>query len=417
LLKTKHLLPPLLALAIAGTWLGSQRQRISSLEERSRVLQQAMVTRQTEGLTGDSSVAASKLVKGKEPLDWKKIAASLAEMQRGGGMSDMRSQIKLQQRLQAMSQEELISALDEIATLDLPKESRKALEQTLMSSLAQKDPEYALTRFNDRLHNDQDSMSWLLANAMSEWIKKDPARANMWFDEQITAGKFDSKSLDGKSRVRLTFEACMIDNLLGSDPDSAGRRLASLPEDQRKETLQRFNLRHKEEDQAAFAKLVRAHLPKDDQASALANKASALADDKGYVKVTEFLGRVNATPAERQTCVERTATSRIESISFQKKVTRSDLDTMREWVNAQAPEVTGSVTGKALAEATRSNRGLAFSEAAEFAVEYNTAAGNDEVLKSFLDGYPARQNKDQALLLAQKITDESVRAEILKKLE
>ena len=91
------------------------------------------------------ATSTTKTEKDKEPLDWKKVAAQFAEMQRGG-MGNMRSMIKFQQRLQEMSKEELVTALDEIAALDLPKESRDMLEQMLIGQLAQKDPEFAVKK-------------------------------------------------------------------------------------------------------------------------------------------------------------------------------------------------------------------------------------------------------------------------------
>lgn len=63
--------------------------------------------------------------------------------------------------------------------------------------------------------------------------------------------------------------------LLGSDPDAAGRRLAALPEDQRDEALSQFSFQpFKEENQAAFAKLVRDEIPEKEQARTLAKKIS-----------------------------------------------------------------------------------------------------------------------------------------------
>jgi hypothetical protein len=416
-LKLKLFLAPLVALAIAGAWLGNQRRSISLLVEQSRVLQQAIASRKTGELAEGSPSSATKPEKDKEPLDWKKIAATFGEMRRGGGMGDIRSQIKFQQRVMAMSKEELISALDEIAALDLPKESREQLEQMLIMPLGKKDPEYVLTHFTARLEDNQSLLSWSLTNALHEWAEKDPTSASAWFDRQIAAGKFDSKSLDGKSQTRLRFEGNLINTLLSSDPEAAGRRLAALPEDQRKEALQQSPQALKEEDQAAFAKLVRDQLTEKEQAEALARKASSMVDDAGFVKVTEFLDRIKATPAERSACVEQAAESQLGRFSYQKKVTRSDIDTMREWVSAQAPASMSTVTGKALANAIGNTNKMEYSEAAALAVEYNTATGNDDVLATFLDGYSARENKEQARLLAEKITDPKRREEILKKLK
>lgn len=419
-LKPVIFIPPFVALAIAGTWLGSQRQSISTLEKQSAILRQAIADR-TSGTASDSpqgkSAPTAKAVKNKEPIDWKQVAGQFAEMRQAGGMGDMRTMMRFQQRLQAMSKEELLAALDEIAALDLPEETRNMLEQMIIGPLVEKAPELALTKFIDRLQDNGGALSWQLSNAMQKWAKKDPAAAITWLDKQIAAGKFDSKSLDGRSPFRIQFEGKLIHELLSSDPDAAGLRLAALPKDQRREILSRFSFQPlKEEDQLAFAKLVRDQVLEKDQARTLAQQAARLAGKDGLSKVTEFLDRIQATPAERSACVEAAATG-IRSISHQNKITREDIDTMRAWVTAQAPESTGSVTGKALANALQGRRKMEFSEAAELAVQYHEASGNNDVLSSFLESWPARQNKEQARILAGKISDPKRREEILKKLQ
>jgi hypothetical protein len=420
-LKPVTFIPPVVALAIAGTWLGSQRQSISSLEKQSNVLRQAIADR-SSGTAIDSpqdkSAPLAMAAKNKEPIDWKQVAEQFAEMRQAGGMADMRAIMRFQQRLQAMSKEELVAALDEIAALDLPEESRNMLEQMILGPLVEKDPEFALTKFIDRLQNNDGALSWQLSNAMQQWAKNDPAAAIAWFDKQIAAGKFDSKSLDGRSQPRIQFEGNLIVVLLSSDPDAAGLRLAAMPEDQRAETLSRFSSQAlKEEDQLAFAKLVRDQVSEKEQARTLAQQAVRLAGNDGFSKVTEFLDRIQATPSERSACVEQAAESSIRSISHRNKITREDIDTMREWVSQQAPESTDSVTGEALANALQGSRKMEFSEAAELAVQYHEASGNNDVLSSFLESWPARQNKEQARVLAGKISDPKRREEILQNLQ
>jgi hypothetical protein len=419
-LKPISFIPPVVALVIAGGWIGAQRQSISTLEKESDLLRKHIAAR-ASGAGADSpparSAAPGKEVKDKPPLDWKKIAAQFAEMQRSGGMGDMRTMMRFQQRLQAMTKEELVSALDEIAALDLPAESRAMLEQMLIGPLVQKDPELALTRFIDRIQDQQGGMSWQLSSALQEWAEKDPARASAWFDQQIAAGKFDSKSLDGKSRSRQQFEGALINVLLASNPDAAANRLGAIPEDQRSDVLSQYQFQQlKEEDQLAFAKLVRSQVPEGERANTLAQQASWMVSNDGYSKVTEYLNRIEATPAERAECAEEAAESKLRNYNG-KKVTREDLDAMREWVGSQAPEALGRTTGKALGNALQGNHKMEFSEAADLAVEYNQAGGNDEVLASFLESWPARQNKEQARALAEKIADGKRREEILKYLK
>lgn len=422
MLKAKLIIPPVVALAIAGTWLVSQRQSISTLESETAILQKAIAARTTGTIgdsPGDKPAAPEKTAKDKEPIDWKQIAAQFSEMQKSGGMGDMRVMMRFQQRLQAMTQEELSAALDEIAALDVTKESREMLEMMILGPLVQKNPEFALTKFIDRIQDNDGSIRWQLSNAMQEWSKKDPASASAWFDKQIAAGKFDSKSLDGKSQSRIQFEGAMISVLLGTDADTAGRRLAAMPEDQRDEVLSQYSFQQlKEGDQLAYATLVRAQLKEKDQPQALAKQASRMVGkDDGYGKVAEFMDRIQASPEERTACVEEAAESKIQSSSHKKKVTREDLDAMREWVTTQSPESTGKVTGKALANATQNRSKMEFTEAADLAVQYHEASTNDDVLVTFLDGWQARQNKDQARVLAEKISDPKSREKILKNLK
>ena len=400
-------------LVFACIGLGIQRQSISTLEKEVALLENGIAAR-SSGSSADQVRGEfpplDKLAKDKEPIDWKQVA----EARRG---NDMRMMMRLQKRMLAMSKEELIIALGEIATLDLPPESREMLEQMLFGPLVQKDPELALTQFMDRISDQRGRINWALGSAMQEWAKKDPAAAIKWFDRQIAAGTFDSKSLDGESQSRLQFERSLIGVLLSSDPEAAGSRLAALPEDQGDEALSWFSLPLKEEDQQAFAKLVREKVSAKDQARTLAQQATCMVGDDVYSKVTEFMERIQATPAERAACVEQAAESKIQMISSQKKVTREDLDTLREWVTAQAPEKTGALTGKALVSATQNGRKLEFLEAAKLAVQYNDASGDDEVLYNFLQGWPAQEDKEQARVLAGKISDVKRREEILKNLE
>lgn len=419
-MKPTSFIPPVVALVIAGGWIGSQRHSIATLEKESDLLRKHIAAR-SSGAGDDSphskNAPPGKLAKDKEPLDWKKIAAQFVEMQNSGGMGDMRTMMRFQQRLLEMSKEELVAALDEIAALDLPAESRAMLELMLIGPLVQKDPELALTRFIDQIQVKKSGMGWQLSNAFQQWAKKDPAKASAWFDQQIAAGKFDSKSLDGKSRPRQQFEGALINVLLASDPDAAGRRLGTMPEDQRSDVLTQHQFQQlKEEDQLAFAKLVRSQVPADEQADALARQASRVVLGDGYSKVTEYLDRIDATPAERAVCAGGAAESKLTNYD-DKKVTREDLDAMREWVGSQAPQALGSITGKALGNAMQGSHKMEFSEAAELAVQYNQASGNDEVLASFLESWPARKNKEQARVLAEKISDGKRREEILKRLK
>lgn len=417
-MKPKLLLPPVVALVVVVAWIGNGRQKIAVLEKESAVLKQRLAARSTGFSADDPSVKGKptgKAAKGKDLIDWKQVAAQMAEMRQGGGMGDMRTMIRFQQRVQSMEKEEIVAALDEIAGLELPDQSRQMLEQMLIGQLCQKDPELALTRYLDRLSDERGAMSWQLSNAMKEWTKKDPAKAIAWFDKQIAAGKFDSKSLDGKSRPRMQFEGALIANLLSSDAAAAAARLEALPENQRGELLRHYSSNDlKDEDQLTYANLVRGEVPEADRNATLAQIAGREAHGDGYTDVTGYLDRIKATPAERAACVEEAADTKIENLSQKRKITAEDIDAMREWATTQSPDTTDRVTGTAIARSTELNQRLEFSEASALALKYHEASGNDEVLIGFLSSSAAHSHKNEARELAKKISDVARRDEILE---
>ncbi len=393
-----------------------QRQSIASLDKESELLRthlaNARASAGSEASSPPAKAADGKSTKDKEPIDWKEAA----EMQRNDGMGDMRAMIHLQQRVQSMTKEELVAAFDEIAKLDLPAEWRESLEQMLIGPLVEKDPLLALNRFADRLpHDRRNRMSMQLSSALGKWAEQDPGKATAWFDEQVAAGKFDSKSLDGRSQSLILFQGTLINTLLGSDPAAASRRLGAIPEDQRGEVLGHFRFQQlKDENQLAFAKLVRDQLPEKEQAYTLAQQGIRLVRTGGYEKVTDYIDRIGATPAERTACVADAAGARIVALAKGKKITTEALDAMRGWANSQDPGSADRLTGSALASVLENRDTMNFAEAAELAVKYHEASGNDDVLVNFL-GDSEGKNKKAAIKLAEKISDPARREEVLKK--
>lgn len=422
-MKPIHFLPPVLALAICGTWIGSQRRSIASLEQQSSLLRKEIEARKTGDAAGDSDGRSSpgKETKDKGPMDWKKIAAKLEESGNSGGIRDMRTMMRLSQRLMSMNRDELAAALDEIASLDLPESTRAMLESMLIGPLIEKDPEFALTKFIDRINSEQGGVRWQLSRAFGEWAKKDPAAAAAWFDRQIAAGTFESKSLDGKSQQRMFFEGAIIGTLLASNPEAASRRIAALPDDQRRDVLQQYALNSlKEQDQLAYAKLVRQSLSEKEGQECIASFVSRAAyNSDNYATLTEGMNRIEATPAERAACVEKAAENRFSRLSDDRKITGEDIEKLREWAKSQSPELADRATGKALANSLKRDGKTEYSEIAALAVHYHDASGSDDVLVPVLNDWQSRQkeNKEQARLLVEKISDEKVRNQILKRLK
>lgn len=412
-LKISLIIPPVIALVLVAGWLGTQQRSISLIEEQSVVLQKCIAAARGsvagKDLSEPGKPAWNKISDTKAPLDWQTIAVQL---------TDIRTMVRLQQRLHAMSVSEILAALDEVAALDISAAARELLEQTLFGPLVEKDPEAALTRFADLLRDSAGVMRWQLSGALANWGKKEPAKAGEWMDQQIAAGNFESRSLDGRDSLRAQFEGTLIATMISSGPQAAGARLAALPEDQRTEVMRHHTMGNlKEEDQKVFAEIVRAQLPEDAVVQTISQAAARGVSKGGYPEVTAYLDRIDATPAERKSTAEQAANSQIQQLSRQKGVSREDLDSMRVWVEAQAPGSADATTGKALGQAVHKDGKIDFPQAAALALEYHESSGNDEVLSNFLDGWVARQNQAEARVLAEKISDEKRREEILKKLE
>jgi hypothetical protein len=421
-LKATHFIPPVVALVLVGAWNASQWRQISSLSADSAELRgEISAAKGSRGVSSDSAeLAATRKSSGttrKPPADWRDLAARMAELERGD-VTNVRAAVDFQQRLSEMSREEIIAALDEISGLELSDEERRVLEGLLIDPLIKQDPQYALNRFAHRIESEANGIGWKLSTALRDWAKKDLAGATAWFDQQIGNGTFESKTLDGKSEMRVKFEAALMESLLATDPDAAASRLAALPDDQRREVLEQLPFDELSPDnQKTYAGLVRELIPEDERAGSFAHIAGQLVDASGYAQVSEFLDAVQATPSEREAAAAQAAQSRLESLGMRGVVSRQDVDSLREWLTRQAPEKVDSITGKALAEAAQESGKFQFSHASELVLQYQQSSGSDDVLVAFLQSYAARSNLDEAQHLAEKISDEKRRAQILKQLK
>lgn len=418
-LKITHFIPPVLALAAVVVWNGSQRRTITVIERDQVELRNRIETAErTHGLAGERQAGRTASTRaGATGIDWKKTSDALSSASQGG-VKGIRSMIDLEHRLSQMNRDEMIAALDELQMMDLADHERVALEEMILDHLAELDPQYALNRFADRIESEPDGIGWKLSSALGEWAKTDLAGATAWFDRQIAAGNFDSKSLDGRSEMRTHFESALMESLLGADPRAAEARLADLPEDQRREALQQMSFEElSASEQQAYAAMVRQLVPVDEQAGAFAHIASELGEEGGFDKTSAFLDSINATPEERAAAAVQAAETHLEKLDQDGVIDRAGVDALRRWLERQAPDKVGEITGKALAEASQRGDNFGFEQASQLALAYQKESGRDDVLAAFLRSYSARSNADEARHLAGMITDETLRNQIIKELE
>jgi RNA polymerase sigma factor (sigma-70 family) len=414
-MKSTSVILPVIALALTGFWIGTQRQTISTMKKETILLKKQIASADALAQPVDSSIVKTKpplkSETGNEPINWKEFVAQIPQMRQFG---DTGQQARLKQRLQSMSTDELIAEQDAIAALDIPSLYKNMLQEIVMEPFFQKAPELALSRFIE--HPTDDTDTWHYPNeALKKWAMDAPDKATAWFDAQVAAGEFDSKSLDGKNPLRIRFENTLISALLASDPSTAGQHLETIPADQRADVLNGLSVDTK--NQAAFAKLVRAYVPELDQTKTLAQQASRNPTGGSYVKATEFMDQIEATPRERTACVEQVAVSEFQQIPRNsRKVTRKDLDALREWAGTMGYASPDTLTGKALGSVLAGGRShTSYDELGELAVKYSRDRGNDDLLVAFLKepgGYIRNQTSARALV--EKVSDEIRREEILK---
>lgn len=279
-MKSTSLIPPAIALILAGMWVGTQRQSISSLESKIDTLETnlalytatpvAVVSKQT-------SPFPHKPIDWTLPIDWKEIIARRLS-------PDERA--NLIKRLQSMTAEELATEIDKIASIGLSDEENGGWQQTVFQPLVQKDPELALRRFSGRLNGIFAWLSFPLSEALHEWAKREPGKAVAWFDQQTADGKFDSRGLN-ETRLFDMFQGAVIGVLLSTNPDDAAVRFSQVSEGRRFDFLRLNTMRWMEEGtQTAYAKLVREGMLEKDQRNALACLAYELVDDDGLSKVS-----------------------------------------------------------------------------------------------------------------------------------
>ena len=420
IVRPVHFIPPILALAIGGGLVGAQRNSITELEAERAVLRkhiEAAESRPEPTRPEPRPGRTNQPDTDKETIDWKEMAEAFAEMQRTGGVSDMRKLMSFQTRLQGMDENELAAALEEIAKLELGEMESMMLESMLVMPLIQKDPELALTRFSDRIGNETSALGMQLASALGEWAKKDVTAATAWFDREIAAGTFDSKSLDGKSSARASFEGSLINALLGTNPKAAEARVAAMPADQRKEIFLNGGLTEMGvKDHEAFASLVRSQIPEDERNLVFGNEASSIAMRGDLEKVGEFLDRIGASPVERNHSAAEAAKSSIRMSAFRTKITAEKIDSMRDWLGIQTPGAVEKITGEAIGGTVNLVGAMKFSDASEMVLKYHAESGSDDLLTGFLSEVHTFQNKAEARKVAEKISDPGKRAEALENL-
>jgi len=411
-MKANPWILPGVAVLLTGGWIGLQKKTAADLQNEITMINERIRQFQAAGdADAGARDAEEKARKEKDrKIDWKDLAVKMKDM-RDGGVQDIRTMMRMQRLLLDLSAAELCTQLDAIAALDIEVNLRRQLQGMIMGSLVEKDPKLALERFGKDLQDDEFGVSWQMSNALRKWADKEPAAAAAWLDKQVAAGKLESKSLDGRNSSLVRFESSLAGALLKSDPAAVTARVTALDETQREQFFQQgFFFQLGKESEAAYAKLARDTMPADKVGGILANTAGNLVMNGGFERVDGFIASAHATDEEKKAIVDQVMENKMNH-GDGSKINIEELDKARAWGARQSPGAVDKATGEALANSLW--RGGNFKTASELALKYNQAAGNDEVLASFLKS-PAVQNRSarEAVDLIAKIKDPALREEI-----
>jgi RNA polymerase sigma factor (sigma-70 family) len=417
---TSYVLPATLLLAVA--WVTSQLLSMAKLEEEN-----AMLSSKIDGWELPASAATRrfplKTALDKRPVDWREVARELNEDDGSGGKAYLTSKLRLHEGFLSMSRGELLVALDEVDAINLGGWQQKTLLTCLYRSLLQKDPEAAMNHAIEHFSSDPWQPN---AEILGFWAAKDLKGGTAWLDARIAAGTLEERSLAKRLDVRIAFERELVSSLISSDGEEARRRVATLPEDVRIELFMREDvfprgwiLKVKPEDGAAFARLVREHVP-DQRLWILSHAINGRQSPTDPAQMHDYLQGIEATADERKACIMDMLEPRDGPFLNRplepgedgtRKVSSSDFDELRAWVGKEAPELVEAATGKALAGLGGT---VKYEDLVELALHFHATSGRDEVILPLL--YQPRDYR-LARSLAAKLSDAAKREEILKNLD
>lgn len=409
-MKTTSAVVPLVVLLAVGAWLAGQFRSIAELEHKNARLQKYLADAERPALTSNSPVAI-KTALDRSPIDWAEVARLLYQ---GQSEQDglLKSTARLETQLRAMSRDELVTALDEIAAATIPKDHRKLLERFLCEDLVgpKGGPRLVLDHFTRRMS--EGTWPWTLADYFKDWIDKDPDEAIAWLHQR--AGEMGNPD----QLVSLSFYPRLV-----SDPATASRILTALPESKRLEALRTLEAGSLADPnrQVAWAGICRTDLPAKDRMKAIVWPARNWSDGDGsrmsMADVAAYMDRIQATPAEREACVLNAAAELAKHGTFDDNdslAPTEKIEALRAWVGTQTPQLLDRATGNGLASLGR-NGGEFYAEAAKLALSYHAASPHDELLIPLLDLDTGDESSASARALAERLSDPALRRKYLEK--
>lgn len=397
-MKPVQLLPPVLAAGIVAFWLLHQNTTLSALQKSPP--SQPHSTRPSPPPRQPT-------------LNWHQLATLTSE--RLPTLFDKQLILRAEARIRAMTETELLAALDEVSTLNADIRELDELRKKLIAAIQQKNPETALDYLNHPDRKKERHLSDPSSNILAAWAATDPSAAAAWFDRRVASGDFDTTSLEGHNFRRNRIEAALLGVLLKSNPADVEKRILALTDNQRLATLRQILTEADHNNQSLpgetlvpFTSLIRSTLLPDAQPQLIAETASAILKHQDYPAADTFLEQASASPGERETAVQQAARGKFQNLARKDRLNVAEIDKFRTWAGTHTPDKVDQITGRNLVAASY-NGDNAFRRAADLALHYQQQ-GHEEVLSSFLGSASGGgTSKSQLLRLAEKISDPATR--------
>jgi len=392
---------PILAIIGVGGWLVFQQNAISRAEENIRILKERQ--QQMHRMEERSAFFQNRKAKAGQPkeekLDWKMIAEKYA------GKNGSRDITALDKALAELSRDGFLQQADAVESMEMDPNDRSYFLALIADKLAKIDPQLALERFSKQLANENMTLASLLRNIFVKWVVKSPDASIAWLDQQIIAGTFENKSLNGINENLTILENRLLFFLLSNDPARVATRIAAMSEDQRMAVLSSsYSFSRTQENDLPFINLVRSSLTNEEARSAICRYVSGLANGGDYSRVDAVFSSAELTGGEKSVIAHDIMANSLQSeMSEEGLITR--LDRVRAWANKYFSEDVDEMTGQALA--------LPFNDSkyADAAVHYQESTGSDAVLVAYL--YQSRDPGDGKLI--EKVKDPAQRAMLEKR--
>lgn len=441
-MKPVHCVPPIVALIVAAAWLSYLRDSNSALEQSNLTLQKKIAEfRASQAFQSERAKTGAKSARtnpGNDPSedeikpseDWVSTsrdwnALVLFNNNEGPRFNLTAACRRLEKLASEMSGDELVRAYTEMAALPVETEFRNYLESVMLNQLETKNPGFAFSQYIAKCQNE--GTSPVKMKDFNKWLARDPAAATAWYESQIAAEVFD-KTLDGRSPTMIPFEAAFIMSLLASDPAAAEARMNNIPPDMR-DTLGSYVWAVPKENSRAFVDLLRKSMPVEEYMAIL--KDNSLTEyhfrfdsDSDPKVVQKNLDSLGLTPEECSTLMTQHFAEMAKYRAVRDKgntPSRERFDEDRARIQAIDPSSADRATGFALQSYLQESKTTSAQDFVEkAAMDYHGAGAGDELLIPIIEGsangsipFP----KDRARVLAARISDDTLREEMLQKLE